>query len=75
MTDSYTCTETTKPRRGGPRECPMSCDECGENGHHFGAGLCGDSDSDPEHAAAICGVKFWVNCKHCDAWIELTDDD
>jgi hypothetical protein len=53
----------------------MSCDECGENGHHFGAGLCGDSDSDPEHAAAICGVKFWVNCKHCDAWIELTDDD
>jgi hypothetical protein len=63
------------PTRGGPKECPKSCDECGEMGHHFGAGLCNDSDSSPNHPAARAGVQTWVECKHCEAWVTLDGDD
>lgn len=37
--------------------------------------MMGDAEDEPDHPAALAGCKVWLECKHCDAWVEDADDD
>lgn len=64
----------SEPRRGGPEKCPRPCVEC-DGTHHFSDSTIMDRFEDPEHEAARAEIEFWYQCKHCDAWEEIPDDE
>lgn len=48
------------------------CSECADSEHHF---LFEDYASEyPEHPAAKAGHEAWYECKHCPAYMPVTDE-
>lgn len=61
------------PRFGGAPTCPHPCVEC-RGGHHFSVALIRATEDEAEIEQRQ-GVSLWWQCKHCDAWIELTGEE
>ncbi len=64
---------TDQPKRGGPEQCPRTCNLCEGDDHHWG--YTETAESEPDHPAAKAGLEIWDGCKHCDAWREVPDDE
>lgn len=68
------------PKRGGPERCQRPCVECPEGNHHFAdpmidfAGEEGAEDTPTRREALAAGCDGWFVCKHCPAWLEVTDE-
>lgn len=63
----------------GPAECPRPCEACPERRHHWLYTSPGNAldpeDEDANHPAMKegHGEHGWLQCKHCDAWHEITE--
>jgi hypothetical protein len=64
------------PRMGGETRCPRPCSECSDNPgtHHFSDAMIGTAVEEPSHEAAFDGDAMWFTCKHCNGWLEYTND-
>jgi hypothetical protein len=49
------------------------CDECATEKHHL-LPLEDYAEEYPEHAAAKAGHHAWYACKHCPAYLPVTDE-
>lgn len=63
------------PRRGNWSSTCRRCVECVDESHHMSEVTFEMADTSPTHPAALLGVRIWMECRHCDAWLEWTGDD